>query len=731
MPGPDNINASRRDIIRIENEYYIRASSSLADDRTHVLKDGEAFAIFDRYGDMQPVGTGEQGFYFEGTRYLNRLEFRFDVGRPELLHSAVRKDNVVFTVDLANPDIYRGDVLLFKRETIHVARLALVRGNTCYQRFRIKNYSTKAAEITFSLIFDTDYKDIFEIRGMKRKKNGQTLPPQVNGDRVVLSYQGLDGVKRRTHLSFSPKPHKLTHGEAQFRAKIKSLEELPFLFTVSAQSDESAPDVESYRDARSKAKDELKESKSRMCDIFTSNEQFNDWLNTSFLDLHMMLTRLETGAYPYAGVPWFSTAFGRDGIITALELLWVNPGIARGTLAFLERTQAKENIPAQDGEPGKIIHETRKGEMASLGEVPFGKYYGSVDATPLYLLLAGAYYERTGDLEFIRQLWPSIELALGWIERHGDHDGDGFIEYARRSEKGLVQQGWKDSSDSVFHSDGSVAKGPIALCEVQGYVYAAYEAVSRLAAHLGKEKKSRGYRKKADSLKEKFQKVFWCEDIGMYALALDGQKNPCKVKTSNAGHCLFTGIASDAHAQIMVDTLFNKDLFSGWGIRTLGASEARYNPMSYHNGSIWPHDNALIASGLARYGYRKEALKLLRGFLDASLLIKLHRMPELFCGFPRREGEGPTPYPVACAPQSWAAASVFLFLQAVIGLSINVTEHQVQFSHPILSEFLTSVRIRRLKVDTSEVDLSVEFQNQHTGVKILKKDDSVQVVTKR
>jgi len=367
--------------------------------------------------------------------------------------------------------------------------------------------------------------------------------------------------------------------------------------------------------------------------------------------------------------------------------------------------------------------------MAGTGEVPFGRYYGSVDATPLFVVLAGAYFERTGDLDTVRELWPNVERALRWIEGDGDPDRDGFVEYSRRSARGLVHQGWKDSQDSVFHRDGTLAEGPIALCEVQALVFAAWRAASRLAAVLGEPARAAELAARAESLRQRFEERFWCEELATYALALDAYKRPCEVRTSNAGQCLYTGISSPERAARVAAGLLDDASYSGWGIRTVAANEMRYNPMSYHNGSVWPHDNALNAAGFARYGLKREAMRVMTGIFDASIFFDLHRLPELFCGFARRAGESPTHYPVSCSPQAWASGAALLLLQSCLNLRILGTESRLRFVSPILPPYLKAVWIRGLRIRDAVVDVTIERHGDDTAISVPRKEGDVEVLS--
>jgi glycogen debranching enzyme len=706
-------------------KYYISTAAAPADDRPQVLKYGDLFAVFDRYGDIQPTGLGEEGLYYEGTRFLSDYVLQLGDSHPLLLSSNISRDNFLFTADLTNIDVATDDNVHIARGNLHLHRSKFLWEGVCYEKFRITNYSLSPLSVWLRLVVDSDYADIFEVRGTTRKKRGTRLPSVIRHDRIVLAYEGLDKRVRKTQISCAPAPNRITEQEIAFKADLDLKEERTFYVEISCD-----PQKETLRDwseAFSHGKQILQTDRFTRCEINSTNAQFNDWMSRSMADVDTMIRGNPENNYPYAGIPWFSTVFGRDGIITALECLWIAPSVAKGVLSYLASTQATTEEPTSDAEPGKILHEMRRGEMAVLKEVPFGLYYGSVDATPLFVMLAAAYYQRTADLAFVESIWPHIEDALQWIDAYGDRDGDGFVEYARQSPNGLVQQGWKDSHDSIFHSDGKLAEAPIALCEVQGYVYAAKRGAADLARLLGQNDRAEMLHAQAKALQSSFENAFWCPEIDSYAIALDGTKRQCKVRASNAGHCLFTGIADSGHAQRVAAQLLGPELFSGWGVRTVGSSEARYNPISYHNGSVWPHDNALIASGLSKYGNKVLAGEILGGLCDASVFVDLHRLPELFCGLHRREGEGPTLYPVACSPQAWAAASVFLLLEACLGMTIDGEGKRVVLSAPHLPPSISELEIKGLDVGGNSVNLFINRKREALNVTVLDKSKDTHV----
>jgi glycogen debranching enzyme len=695
---------------------------------SYTLKHEESFAIFDHYGNIDISKNNEEGIYYEGTRFLSYWKFYLFDKNPILLSSAVKEDNSLLTVDLTNPDIIKNGEIIIPKGNIHILRSKFLYENCCYEKIHLKNFFLLPVELELNFYFNNDFADIFEVRGYKRKRKGKFFPVEVKKDKIKFIYEGLDNIIRETIVSFNPPPENIFFTEATYKVKLNPKESFTFYLTVKCLIEKQNLTKCSYKKAFYYIKRRVKDWENKSCKIYTSNEQFNQWLKRSWADIVMLTTSTEYGVYPYAGIPWFNTVFGRDGIITALECLWINPSIAKGTLAFLAHHQAQEFNPEQDAEPGKIIHEIRKGEMARTGEIPYSKYYGSVDATPLFVILASKYFERTGDIDFIKSIWKNIVLAISWIDNYGDVDGDGFVEYFP-SKKGLTNKGWKDSEDSVFYEDGTLVKPPVALVEVQGYVYKAKREASKLARILGEKGLASKWEKSAEKIKELIEEKFWCDEMNCYVLALDGDKKQCKVRASNAGHLLFTKAITPSKARILASLFFEKHFFSGWGIRTLSSLEVRYNPLSYHNGSVWPHDNALIAFGLSLYGFKEEAMKILKALFEASTFFRLHRIPELFCGFERRPDEGPTYYPVACHPQAWSAGAVFLILQGCLGLSFE--KNEIIFKHPMLPQFLEELWIKDLAVKNGKVDLYLKRYVNDVVVNIIKKEGEVKIFVEK
>ncbi|HBF07668.1 MAG TPA: amylo-alpha-1,6-glucosidase [Gammaproteobacteria bacterium] len=704
--------------IQIDSRTYVLTSSSRVDNRTRVLKRGDTFAVYDWNGEIGKVGSGSLGLYHLGTRHLAQWEITVEDRRPMPLNSTIREDNSVLLVDQTTPDILVDEKTKLSKGTIHLRRELAVQNGQMIEDLTVTNYADQAVELDLAYVFDADYKDIFEVRGMVRAETGKQFPHQISENEVHLSYCGLDDVRRETKIHFSEKVDELTEVKALFTIKVEAQQQFKLTSTIDCISDQAF-------------EGELQALK---CDtpldsaeITTDNEQFNDWLERSMADLRMLTTFTQHGPYPYAGVPWYATPFGRDAIITALQTLWIQPELSKGVLNFLAATQATHFDDVNEAQPGKIIHELREGEMATLGEIPFRRYYGTVDATPLFVVLAGRYFLRTQDLPFIQSIWPNILNALEWVEKHGDCDGDGFVEYARSTEKGLLQQGWKDSWNSIFHEDGSDAKAPIALSEVQAYVYEAYEMAEHLAKAQGYLDMANVWEIKRFKLKEAFNEKFWDEELGTYVLALDGDKKPCRVKSSNAGHALYSGIATPERAAKLAESLTSVKAFNGWGLRTIYHGEARYNPMSYHNGSVWPHDTAMAAYGLARYGYKDEANLFMTGLYDASNFWELSRLPELFCGFTRLQGQGPTNYPVACIPQAWAAGCVYMFLQAVLGIEFSV-EQPIVFRKPKLPPYINRLRISNLKYGSSQFDLVLRRRGSDVALHAENKTGNIDIV---
>lgn len=712
----------------LPSDFYIPAHISLQARRLWILKQGDTFAILDRHGNMSSYDGSIQGIFHQDTRFLSSFHLLVNERTPLLLGSTLRDDNGMLIVDMTTPDIYDGGELRLPKDAVHIVRSRFLWNGASYERFKLHNFHPSTQAITLDLIFDADFADIFEVRGEKRAARGTQHATDTTSQSAIFSYEGLDRVKRFTQLELDPAPQALSANRATYNLHLKPGEQRTLFAnlyfkteTRPVKSDETKSGRHFLSAARQYWQSE-RQSRARGISVETSNEVFNEVMARARSDMEMLTTQTEHGPYPYAGIPWFSTIFGRDGILTALQMLWADPAIARGVLHYLAANQAMEIIPEADAEPGKILHEVRYGEMANTNEVPFRRYYGSIDSTPLFIMLAGRYVERTGSMEELNHLWPHIIAGLKWIDTYGDKDGDGFVEYSRRMLSGLANQGWKDSQDAVFHADGKLAEGPIALCEVQGYVYAAKREAARMASLRGEKALAAKLRSEASRLKQKFSQQFWDEKLGTFVLALDGQKRPCRVRSSNAAHLLFTGIAEPKQAERILQQMMDRPFFSGWGIRTIATEAARYNPMSYHNGSIWPHDNAMIALGMARYGHPRFCEKLFKAMFDAACYMEQRRFPELFCGFRRSAGQAPTNYPVACSPQAWACAVPFAFLQACLGLTFNVEKETIGLHRPTLPAFLNEVCLRGLTVGSTTMDIQLHRRGQEVAISLLRKE---------
>ena len=718
------------DLIAVGDQYYILASTFTADLPKLVLKHDEAFFVADRRGDFLDVPDSEFGFYVGGTRFLHRFDLRVHGQRPLLLNSAVSGDSLQVAVDLTNADVHDGDTVLLAGRTLHLGRRLTLYRRQLSQTLTIESFATAPVHVDLDWRFGADFADVFEVRGLRRERRGESLAPVCEGATVRLAYRGLDDVVRTTLLSFEPWPQEMTAGSATHRLTVPAGGRLELSVTVATSESESRPEASlSLADIVRRRREENQWRHTQTSRITTSHEGFSGWLRRSRGDLHMLLTETPDGSIPYAGIPWYVAPFGRDSLITALQILPFEPQIAQGTLRFLARHQGTEDDPFTDQEPGRILHELRRGEMAACREIPFIPYYGSVDATSLFVMLLAEYVRWTGDRVLALELWPALERALGWIL--GSGHGDGYLTYGSRSPMGLGNQGWKDSHDAIMHASGERAATPIAVVEAQGYKYAALLGAAEVAETLGRDERVPALQESARRLRERFESDFWQDRQGFYALALDSEGQPCRVIASNPAHCLWTGIAAEGHAKTVADRLIAEDMFSGWGLRTLSAREKLYNPMSYHNGSVWPHDTAIAAAGLRRYGQMEAFLSIATALFEAALEWEGSRMPELFCGFTRVPGLGPTRYPVACSPQAWAAGVPFHLLSAMLGLSPDAHGNRINLIHPVLPSWLDWVEIRDLRLRDSSLDFVVSRGSQTAAVELLSRRGDAELVVRR
>jgi glycogen debranching enzyme len=695
-------------------------------DTLQALKDADTFLVADNWGDLK---GGADGLFHQDTRILSRLVMTVGLARPSRLSSGVSRDNVFFTAHVTNRPLPPMGGRSAPAGVLHIERRRFVWDRRMFERVRMVNHGIEDVLLPLAFDFAADFADIFQVRGTLRDKRGTARPPTHDGRTVTFAYTGLDDVTRTSCLSFSEPPARLTGSRAEFMFSLPMGKELD-LYIECGPDLCATPEARRWRENAVAARLAMRRRRRRGASLRgPRSPRFNAWLDQSRADIALLTTDLPTGPYPYAGTPWFSTPFGRDGIITAWQMLWLDPSLAKGVLTYLAARQATEVDAFKDAQPGKIMHETRGGEMSALGEVPFGLYYGGVDTTCLFVALAGAYARRTGDLELIRKLWPNLIAATEWMRDWGDSNGDGLIDYQRAAETGLSNQGWKDSEDSIFHADGRFPKGPVALLEVQGYAYAAWQAMAELGERLT-DGRARAWGLRAEEVRQLVEERFWMEDERFYAIALDGDGNPCEAIGSNAGHLLFTGLPTAARAEAVTRRLLGAEFRSGWGIRTLARGQARFNPMSYHNGSVWPHDTSLGVAGMARYGER-DAVALILGEIYGAASRFHMRLPELFCGFEREPGEGPIAYPVACLPQAWAAGSVFLMLQAALGIEIDALSRTVTLTAPTLPTGIERLTVSRLQVGEASVDLAFERVGDQVVVMPRNRLGDLRIVTTR
>ncbi len=699
-----------------------------ADESVFVLNDSDTFGIFNGRGSITPEFDSKNGIYHNDTRFVSRYELKINNKKPLLLGASMNEDMEILGIDMTNPDISAGDDII-KEGSIYLHSRRFVYRDTFYEVLRLHSYSSRRHKLEITFFFNSDFRDIFEVKKFVRLNRKRETTVDVTKEGVRYSYKGIDSKERTAEYKFSGSPGSLEKNRCVYEISPEPDEEIVLNLSIVMRTGNGENKQYDNTSALKKLNKERNRKQDYAASIKSSDTEFNHWLNRSTTDLVSLCADTKSGMYPYAGIPWFASPFGRDAIITSLETLWAFPEMAKDVLKYLAANQAKEVNNFNEAEPGKIFHEMRRGEIVSAGELPFGKYFGSIDVTPLFIILACKYFKRTADQPTISGIWENIKLSLKWIDDYGDIDGDGFIEYKYKNEKGLYNQGWKDSPDAVFHSNGKIAESPIALCEVQSYVYDAKISGAYLAEIFKEEDLARSLYGSAGKLKKKFNKKFWDSRLNNYVIALDAAKKPCRINSSNGGHCLLSGIVSDNHINNLIENLTSDEFFSGWGIRTIASDSVCYNPLSYHNGSIWPHDTTLITYGISQYGEKEKVTELFSGMYEAARHSNFYRLPELFCGFKRRSNEGPVTYPVACSPQAWAAGAVYMLLQSSLGLEINAVEKKIYFNNPVLPPWITELTISNLNLGGGTAEIRFETFQNHVGINVLKRENGWEVIS--
>jgi glycogen debranching enzyme len=683
---------------------------------------GTTFFAATRHGNLMPPSAPHIGLFYNDTRYLSELELRVNGQEPVVLSSTTAGADASRVELTVRGGTVPGENLDLPVNTVYVHREQLLDSDHLYDVLEIQSFLDSEVTLTVELRFAADFMDIFQVRGLLRGKSGTYYEPDVQDSRVCFVYEGLDNQTRVTELCFDPQPQTLEghravwrrrlapHGSTRIQTTIAML--IGDLVREDCAPHSPPPTFDEVHAHSTKRDSDWREA----CTHFHSdNDIFDAVLESSTEDFYALRMPEPAGTAVAAGVPWFAALFGRDSLLSSYETLILDPELACGTLRVLASYQGQESNDERDEDPGKILHERRSGEMTATGEVAFGRSYGSVDSTPLFLVLAHEYFRWTADEALMRELKNAIEAATNWILDYADLDGDGLLEYKRRNPKGLFNQGWKDSGDAMRHSDGQIAQPPIALVEVQGYAVRALHGASELLRLLGEKELANRAAERSEELRKLIEERFWMEDRKYYAMALDHEKAPLRVDASNAGHLLFSRAISVERARQTAKRLLGDGLFSGWGVRTLASAERYYNPMSYHCGSVWPHDNALIGYGMARYGLHHGACKVFQALYEAAVHFRDYRLPELFCGVERQTKSEPVHYPVSCSPQAWAAGAPFLLLTGLLGLRPSAEKGELCIVDPHLPPFLSKLRVDNLRIGGSRVTLQFKREGQRTS----------------
>jgi glycogen debranching enzyme len=683
------------------------------------LVDGKTFLSTTVAGDIVPPGAPDVGLFHDDTRFLSHLELRLGGHRAVVLSSSTEK-SFASQIELTTGNITLRNSFDLPENTVHIRREQLLNAQTFFDRFSFENFNLSPVDLLVEITFDADFVDVFQVRGLPRSAHGQYYRPVITESGITFVYRGRDNLMRQTHIEMSPAPTQINDRTARWELRLPSLQQIRVEVMITPQVGDNRSDGRGRPASRDHAanlrqrRQAYFEWERKATHFRSSHDVFDAAINTAVSDFHALQIPDGDQHIIAAGIPWFATIFGRDSIIAAFQSLVLNPQLAVDTLRILARYQGTEYNDWRDEEPGKILHEYRNGEMTRAGEMPFGPYYGSVDATPLFLILLSETYNWTADEGLVRELLPAAYRALEWIDRYGDLDGDGFTEYNRRSPKGLVNQGWKDSWDANMRPDGSIPNSPIALIEVQGYVYDAKYRMASLLRSFGDTSTAERLRREAVDLAKRAEKAFWVPSKGYYAMALDNEKKQVQVTGSNPGHLLFTRLLSRDRARAVINRLMNDDMFTGWGWRTLSQSERVFNPLSYHRGSVWPHDNSIIAHGMALNDFRRPALQVLTALFQAALTFRDYRLPELFCGVQRRENDVPVQYPVSCSPQAWASGAIFLMLVSVLGIRPTAQRRELNIVNPELPDWLEHLHVRNLRVGESRVSLDFTRGRERT-----------------